>query len=79
MPVEEARAEAERLDLDLVEVAPNVRPPVCRIMDYGKFRYEQSKKKSASSAAKVEIKEIDSRGKLSLAPVVEEAAAGGDA
>lgn len=58
MPVEEARAEAERLDLDLVEVAPNVRPPVCRIMDYGKFRYEQSKKKSASSAAKVEIKEI---------------------
>lgn len=58
MNIEDARAEAEKHDLDLVEVAPNVRPPVCRIMDYGKFRYEQSKKKSASAAAKVEIKEL---------------------
>jgi translation initiation factor IF-3 len=33
---------AEQLDLDLVEVAPNARPPVCKIMDYGKFKYEQS-------------------------------------
>lgn len=37
-------AAAQERDLDLVEVAPNARPPVCRIMDYGKFRYEQSKR-----------------------------------
>jgi translation initiation factor IF-3 len=36
--------------LDLVEVAPNANPPVCRIMDYGKFKYEQKKKKGASKA-----------------------------
>lgn len=35
---------AEQLDLDLVEVAPNARPPVCKIMDYGKYKYEQSVK-----------------------------------
>ncbi len=35
---------AQERDLDLVEVAPNARPPVCRLMDYGKFRYEQSKR-----------------------------------
>ncbi|HWL50320.1 MAG TPA: translation initiation factor IF-3, partial [Acidimicrobiia bacterium] len=33
---------AEQLDLDLVEVAPNAKPPVCRLMDYGKYKYEQS-------------------------------------
>ena len=58
MSADEARQEAERYELDLVEVAPNVRPPVCRIMDYGKFRYEQSKKKSASASTKVEVKEL---------------------
>ncbi|MET0695982.1 MAG: translation initiation factor IF-3, partial [Acidimicrobiia bacterium] len=35
---------AEQLDLDLVEVAPNAKPPVCRLMDYGKYKYEQSVK-----------------------------------
>lgn len=40
----DAMALAQERDLDLVEVAPNARPPVCRIMDYGKFRYEQSKR-----------------------------------
>lgn len=35
---------AQERDLDLVEIAPNARPPVCRLMDYGKFRYEQSKR-----------------------------------
>ncbi len=48
------------MNLDLVEVAPEARPPVCRIMDYGKFRYEQSKK--ARDAKKkqtvIELKEI---------------------
>ena len=39
----DARKIAEERGLDLVEVAPNARPPVCRIMDYGRFRYEQKK------------------------------------
>jgi translation initiation factor IF-3 len=41
---EEALALARRMGLDLVEVAPGERPPVCRLMDYGKFKYEQKKK-----------------------------------
>jgi translation initiation factor IF-3 len=44
LPIEQALQTAFDLHLDLVEVAPEARPPVCRIMDYGKFRYEQSKK-----------------------------------
>lgn len=44
LPTHEALAMAQERDLDLVEVAPNARPPVCRLMDYGKFRYEQSKR-----------------------------------
>ena len=44
MPPDLALAKAEDLGLDLVEVAPESRPPVCRIMDTGKFKYEQKKK-----------------------------------
>ena len=44
VPIEEALRLAEENGLDLVEVAPNSTPPVCRIMDYGKYRYQQSKK-----------------------------------
>lgn len=44
MTVRDARRVAEEKNLDLVNVAPTARPPVCRIMDYGKFKYEQSKK-----------------------------------
>lgn len=44
MPTSEALAKAASMNLDLVEVAPNADPPVCRIMDYGKFKYEKSKK-----------------------------------
>lgn len=58
MSADEARNIADDYGLDLVEVAPNVRPPVCRIMDYGKFRYEQSKKKSANASSKVELKTL---------------------
>ena len=50
VPVEQARAEAESRELDLIELAPGADPPVCRIMDYGKFRYDQEKK--ARNAAK---------------------------
>ena len=44
MPVPRALALARERDLDLVEVAPNATPPVCRILDYGKYKYEQAKK-----------------------------------
>jgi len=42
--LQEAFAQAEEADIDLVEIAPNAKPPVCRLMDYGKFKYAQSKK-----------------------------------
>ncbi len=58
MSADEAREKADEFGLDLVEVAPKARPPVCRIMDYGKFRYEQSKKKAASKSSKVELKTL---------------------
>ena len=44
VPIERALELAEELGLDLVEVAPMARPPVCRIMDYGKFKYEEQRK-----------------------------------
>ena len=43
VPIEEAQAAARERGLDLVEVAPKARPPVCRIMDYGRYKYEQAK------------------------------------
>lgn len=49
MSADQARQKAEEFDLDLVEVAPEARPPVCKIMDYGKFKYQQSKKKKKAS------------------------------
>ena len=52
MSPDEGREHAKDAGFDLVEVAPNARPPVCKIMDYGKYRYEQSKKKAASKASK---------------------------
>lgn len=60
MPIQGALAEAEKRDLDLIEVAPDAKPPVCRIIDYGKFRYEQRKKlKDAQKKSKqTELKGI---------------------
>ncbi len=57
---EMALRQAREVGLDLVEVAPTASPPVCRIMDYGKFKYEQSKKDKASKAKSktTELKEI---------------------
>jgi translation initiation factor IF-3 len=54
------------LDLDLVEVAPLAAPPVCRIMDYGKFRYEESQKakESRRKTVQVSIKEVKFRPKI---------------
>jgi translation initiation factor IF-3 len=65
LDVPEALAKAEEFGLDLVEVAPNVDPPVCKIMDYGKFRYEESKKEHErrKKQATVVLKEIKLRPK----------------
>ena len=63
MPTDQAMAAAREADLDLVEVAPNERPPVCRIMDFGKFKYQQKKKHGKSHAHQTKIKEIRFRPK----------------
>jgi translation initiation factor IF-3 len=57
---------ARQKGLDLVEVAPNAVPPVCRLMDYGKFRYEQSRKErdSRKNQHVVELKEVRIRPKI---------------
>jgi len=60
MTPDEAQRVAEQRDLDLVEVAPQANPPVCRIMDYGKFRYAQKKKaqESRKKSAASQVKEV---------------------
>ena len=60
MGISEARAMAEDAGLDLVLISPNAKPPVCKIIDYGKFRYEESRReKEAKKKQKVvEIKEV---------------------
>ncbi len=65
MSPEEALDKARGLGLDLVEVAPLAKPPVCRIMDYGKYRYEQSKKAPEAKKRQtvIQIKEIKLRPK----------------
>jgi translation initiation factor IF-3 len=63
MSPDEARDIARDRGLDLVEVAPNAKPPVCRIMDFGKFQYERSKKSSASKKSQVVVKTITLRPK----------------
>jgi len=64
--VPEALSLARSLDLDLVEVAPLATPPVCRIMDYGKYRYEESQraKESRKKATHISIKEVKFRPKI---------------
>jgi len=62
---DEALARARRAGLDLVEVAPNQRPPVCRIMDYGKFKYMQKKRAAKQKQHQIQVKEIRLRPKTS--------------
>ncbi|WP_185955996.1 translation initiation factor IF-3 [Melghirimyces algeriensis] len=59
-PLREALRLAQEADLDLVNVAPKAKPPVCRIMDYGKYRYEQSKreKEARKKQKTIQVKEI---------------------
>ena len=63
LPTKEAQEKASQEGLDLVEVAPDAKPPVCRIMDYGKFRYEKSKRNSKGKAHQTKLKEIRVRPK----------------
>ena len=63
MTPDEARTLADEAGMDLVEVAPNSAPPVCRIMDYGKYKYEEKKKKAAGKgkAHAASLKEVKLR------------------
>ncbi len=65
LPISRALELAEQQQLDLVEVSPTATPPVCRIMDYGKFKYQQSKKlqEARKKQVHVEVKEIKLRPK----------------
>jgi translation initiation factor IF-3 len=64
--IDDALGRARDLDLDLVEVAPTAQPPVCRIMDYGKFKYERDvrQKEARKKQTRVEVKEIKMRPKI---------------
>jgi len=69
VPIKKALELARDAELDLVEVSPNATPPVCRIMDYGKFIYERAKKEREAKKAqtKIEMKEIRLRPKTNAA------------
>lgn len=68
MPIDQAREMATRQSLDLVEVAATAVPPVCRLLDYGKYKYEQSKKeRQARKSQKVSLlKEVRIRPKIGI-------------
>ena len=59
----EALRQAEDAEMDLVEIAPNAQPPVCRLMDYGKFKYQNAKKQHAAKLKQkqIQIKEVKFR------------------
>lgn len=61
--MQQALAQAEEADLDLVEIAPTAKPPVCRMMDYGKFKYAESKKQHEAKLKQkqVQVKEVKFR------------------
>jgi translation initiation factor IF-3 len=63
LTTEDALVAARQVGLDLVEVAPQEKPPVCRIMDYGKFKYQQKKRQHKGHSHQVRIKEIRVRPK----------------
>ena len=68
MPTEAAIEAAEEVGLDLVEVSPNADPPVCKIVDYGKLKYQDQKKKAEAKKKQktVEIKEIKMRPNIDV-------------
>ena len=67
-PVAQAQRVADDQGLDLVEIAPNAEPPVCRIMDYGKFKYDQAikAKQARKNQNKIEVKEMKFRPKIDV-------------
>ena len=67
LPIEEALAAALDAGLDLVEISPNADPPVCKIMDFGRFKYEQTKKQHEAKKKQTtfQLKEIKVRPKTS--------------
>ncbi len=66
LPIEGALAKSEEFQLDLVEVAPNADPPVCKVMDYGKFRYQQQKRahEAKKKQTVIQVKEVKIRPKI---------------
>lgn len=70
MAPQEALKHADEVGLDLVEVAPNAHPPVCRIMDYGKYKYQQSKK--SQETRKKKSHSVIMRKEVKLRPRTEE-------
>lgn len=67
-PIAQAQQAADNEGLDLVEIAPNADPPVCRIMDYGKFKYDQAikAKQARKNQSKIETKEMKFRPKIDV-------------
>lgn len=63
LPIDQALQRAKDSQLDLVEVSPNAKPPVCRIMDFGKYRFEQNKKRHSDrkKQKQIQIKEVKFR------------------
>ncbi len=63
VPISDALRRAEEAGLDLVEISPNAAPPVCRVMDFGKYQYEESKRKHAAKRKQkqIQIKEVKFR------------------
>ncbi|MCW8108783.1 translation initiation factor IF-3 [Alteromonas ponticola] len=63
VPISEALKKAEEVNLDLVEISPNAEPPVCKVMDYGKFLFEKSKaqKEQKKKQKQIQVKEIKFR------------------
>ena len=66
--IEQAQGIADAAGLDLVEIAPNADPPVCRVMDYGKYKYDQAikAKQARKNQTKIEIKEMKFRPKIDI-------------
>ncbi|MEE8219503.1 MAG: translation initiation factor IF-3, partial [bacterium] len=68
VPLEEAQQAAEESGLDLVEVSPDGRPPVCKIMDYGRWKYQQAKRSQEARRKQhtIQVKEVKMRPKTDV-------------
>ena len=66
MPPQKALELAKKVGLDLIEISPQARPPVCRILDFGKFLYEESKKQKDNKPSKNKLKEVKFRVSIDI-------------